>query len=80
MGRGVWVLGCPGPRDESDPKSTYNIAKGKGLDVADANGNGSVDLKSEMTFARLLRSPTPIRAERQNIYIPSHKRSSTDAS
>ena len=43
-------MGCPGPRDEADPKSTYNIAKGKGLDVADANGNGSVDLKSEMTF------------------------------
>ena len=32
------------------PKTTYNIAKGKGLDAADANGNGSVDVKSEMTF------------------------------
>ena len=63
------------------PKSTYNIAKGKGLDVADANGNnGSVDLKSEMTFAHAYYAADADRAERPNIYIPSHKRSSTDAS
>ena len=46
---GYW--GAPAHAMSLTPKSTYNIAKGKGLDVADANGNGSVDLKSEMTFA-----------------------------
>jgi len=33
------------------PKESYEVAKMKNLSAADANGDGLVDLKSEMTFA-----------------------------
>ena len=45
---GYW--GAPAHAMSLTPKQTYGIAKGKDLAAADANGNGKVDLKSEMTF------------------------------
>ena len=45
---GYW--GAPAHTMTLTPKQTYSIAKGKDLAAADANGNGKVDLKSEMTF------------------------------
>lgn len=46
---GYW--GAPAHALSLTPEQAYNIAKGKDLAVADANGNGRVDLTSEMTFA-----------------------------
>ena len=46
---GYW--GAPAHALSLTPEQAYNIAKGKDLAAADANGNGQVDLKSEMTFA-----------------------------
>jgi hypothetical protein len=46
---GYW--GAPAHALSLIPEQAYNIAKGKDLAVADANGNGRVDLASEMTFA-----------------------------
>ena len=46
-------------------KQAYGIAKRKDIKVADANGDGVVDLKTEMTFAHayyaclLYTSPSP---------------------
>ena len=45
---GYW--GAPAHAMTLTPKQAYNIAKGKDLAAADANKNGAVDLKSEMTF------------------------------
>jgi len=44
-------FGAPAHTLSLTAEQAYNIAKGKGLDVADANGSGAVDLKTEMTFA-----------------------------
>ncbi|MEM7067313.1 MAG: DUF4856 domain-containing protein [Pseudomonadota bacterium] len=47
-GFGYW--GAPAHTLSLTPDQAYNIAKGKDLAAADANGDGVVDLKSEMVF------------------------------
>ncbi len=46
-------FGAPANVLSLDPKTTYNIAKGKpdALKAADGNKDGKIDLRSEMTFA-----------------------------
>ena len=44
-------FGAPAHAMALNPKQAYGIAKRKDVKVADANGDGVVDLKTEMTFA-----------------------------
>ena len=44
-------FGAPAHAMSLDAKQAYGIAKRKDIKVADANGDGVVDLKTEMTFA-----------------------------
>ncbi len=44
-------FGAPAHAMALNPKQAYGIAKRKDIKVADANGDGVVDLKTEMTFA-----------------------------
>ena len=44
-------FGAPAHAMALDAKQAYGIAKRKDINVADANGDGVVDLKTEMTFA-----------------------------
>ena len=48
---GFGYFGAPAHALTLDPKQVYNIAKKKDLAVADYDGNGSVDLYREMTYA-----------------------------
>jgi hypothetical protein len=44
-------FGAPAHAMDLDAKQAYGIAKKKDMKVADANGDGVVDLKTEMTYA-----------------------------
>ena len=44
-------FGAPAHSLSLTPRQVYGIAKKKDLKIADANGDGKVDLKTEMTFA-----------------------------
>ena len=48
---GFGYFGVPANAMSLSPKDVYGIAKKKSMKTADANGDGVVDLKSEMTFA-----------------------------
>ena len=47
----VWILGSCGACATLSARQNYDMAKKKDMGAADANGDGVVNLKSEMNYA-----------------------------